>query len=302
MQELGETVPGFTETAEAIHEVLARTAVDPAQVRMITPRIRYTETVTRVEIRVLGQTEEEAIWLAGVMPGLFQNFLIEEELALRLGEYETDLTNSKVVENDLVDARRHLALLPYGGNSTYGDLQASRFEIEAIITALEEQAAIVAGELASITAEGLTGTYEYERTLSQLRRLTQKLAEARIELDRVNAELQGGNANAEHAVAYARVRMLSEQLDAISERLASPPTVEGVEAHLQDLFLAYDPSLPIMVTEKMRGRNALMIGAVLGVGVAWLGLNRKGLLERLRPSQATASFELPEEEEREDEA
>ena len=57
----------------------------------------------------------------------------------------------------------------------------------------------------------------------------------------------------------------------------------------------------IVPVDKIRGRNALMMGAVVGVGGAWLGLNWRRLLRRMRSSAHDATRLGDDDEEREDE-
>jgi len=102
--------------------------------------------------------------------------------------------------------------------------------------------------------------------------------------------LDGLYLNMDYVVADAEVGALEGLLDYISRELASY-NINGLEdPEIIDRLVIGDPSESELVPlDRVRGRNALMMGAVLGVVVAWLALNRKDLISRLRPVPATTA-------------
>jgi hypothetical protein len=302
IRDLAEEVPGFAESAGATHDALVARGADPLSVRMISARVRYGDPITRVEVNALGRTEEAALFLAGAIPQLFEEFLIAEEKALRQAEYEEDLLRIESLKSDLVEARHELAVLTSNGDSEYADLDSSRILAEAMAAALEMQMDSLSSALAALIAGGFTLEEEYANTMSQIERVSAELAKARNELVSLEFQMQGASSDTDYAIAYAKVNALVRELDELSIRVASPPSTYDVEEVVRGLFVTYDPT-PAMVlpVDKIRGRNALMMGAVLGVGGAWLGLNWRALLRRLRSSSMGAASVNVDDEDKEDE-
>lgn len=140
----------------------------------------------------------------------------------------------------------------------------------------------------------------YQDTLEKFDSVSAALVEARRELaaltppqaDHVELDLS-------YVIAEAKVEALERELGSLAKELASLSNGGSMEPEELSYLIIGDPSTPEVVPpDKIRGRNALMMGAVFGVAFAWAGLNFKGLVRRLRPSPYTAS-RLEEEDEEE---
>ncbi len=149
---------------------------------------------------------------------------------------------------------------------------------------------------------------EYQYVKARFGSVSADLVEARNELaDLATQTGVDGLVDAdllELDVAYvmtdARVRALQRELDTLSAQLVSLSTADPVEPEVLGRLIIGDPSAPTLVPpDKIRGRNALIMGAVFGVGFAWVGLNFKGLSRYARPSPATTP-RLKEKEEDEE--
>ena len=154
--------------------------------------------------------------------------------------------------------------------------------------------------------EYATSLEEYQIIQRMFDTTTSALMEARAELEHLVDDatvyvegtdgvaevfyLDGLYLNMDYVVADAEVGALEGLLDYISRELASY-NINGLEdPEIIDRLVIGDPSESELVPlDRVRGRNALMMGAVLGVVVAWLALNRKDLISRLRPVPATTA-------------
>lgn len=156
------------------------------------------------------------------------------------------------------------------------------------------------------TQEYATYLEEYQVVQRMFDSTTSALMEARAELEQLVDEatvytegtdgvaevlyLGGLYLNMDYVVADAEVGALEGLLDYISGELASFDINGLEEPEIINRLVIGDPSESELVPpDRVRGRNALMMGAVLGVVVAWLALNRKDLISRLRPVPATTA-------------
>ena len=301
--ELSDLIPGIADSAAALHAPVEEGERDPTLIKRLDVKLEYGDLVTRVQVRAFGRTELEAALLAGAIPELFEDYLIAEEKDLRLAEYNYSLSKIDEVRGELAKARDELAALLPNADTEYKDLDAARFVAEAIVAALETQIVSLAQGLATFVAAGSVQEVEYQDILSQLERVRVELAEARGELDGIELKLEGGSLDVEYEAAQAKVAAFMRQLQDLSLTISSPPTDESVEEFVRNRFVAFDPAPSGVVSQdRVRGRNAVMMGAVLGIGGAWLGLNRKGVLGYIRETLRSKGSEGGEYgEDREDE-
>jgi hypothetical protein len=85
---------------------------------------------------------------------------------------------------------------------------------------------------------------------------------------------------------------LNKQLATLTGQLSSLVGDSFNPASVTNYLVAGNPSMPLPVLpERMRARNALMMGAIVGVGGAWAILNRKWLAKTMSNSSAKADEE-----------
>ncbi len=309
---LSEDKPDFAESAETIHNALAWGMEDPeaiAGVKVIDIKVTYEDIMTRVAVRAYGQSPEEADWIAASVPVLLREYLVAEEIEVQLAQYQEALVRIDSLKEELSIAREELSSLSPLGNTTYLELEASLIMARALRDSLRDELYALADGLAGLTAAGATGADEYNRILNQIELVSADLARVQQQADTLELQLEGGAyggaTNLDYVVAYNKVSELSSELDNLSRSVAVVPTTTEVEKVVESRFLAFEPTPALEVpVEKIRGRNAVAIGAVLGVGFAWLGLNRRQLMARLKSSSLLEYRDeaiTTEEEEKEDE-
>jgi hypothetical protein len=153
----------------------------------------------------------------------------------------------------------------------------------------------------------------YQKTVEAFESISAALVEARIERADLAAqagvdllvadpiELEQLQMNLAYVVVDAQVRALEGQLNALSQDLLSLSNGDSPEPEVLSRLVVGEPSDPTSVArDRMRGRNVLMIGALFGVALAWIGVNYKGLKGRISPAPA-AIVRLREWEEEEEE-
>jgi len=107
------------------------------------------------------------------------------------------------------------------------------------------------------------------------------LSEARKELAILESQSGNGNSaeNLEYQFTQAKIRNLNDKLADLTMKLSFLIGGNVNPAEITDHLIAGNPSMPTPVLpERMRARNALMMGAVVGICGAWVILNFRWLV------------------------
>jgi hypothetical protein len=245
---------------------------------MLRIRDDWGADVPAIEVRVTSADAGEALLLASSIEDVSLDYLIAQEVLRRSLDYQQSVAQIEKVQAALLEAERERAAL-VAGQTTYDiTLEPEYMRIQAEITALQLQLGTLAGEAARLVVEGDTGL-NYTAVLDQMTEVSTALSEARKKL----ASLQARAAvdYFDQRIAYstvdAKVRRLQGQLDRLTETLALS------EIGIVDTSIAFrnltGPSIPAEVPpDRIRGRNAVMMGGVFGAGLAWALLNRKWII------------------------
>jgi hypothetical protein len=285
---------------QKVHEERPESPHSPVELgQLLRIRYDYKSDNPAIEIRATSPDDEEVFLLTSIIAEAFEEYLIEEGRNLALEDYQSKLNEMESVRAALVDAEKELAALSLVEAAYDLSLDEAYVALDAKVVALEAELEIRARELATLIAEGDTGQ-DYIDALTAIERASTALSEARKERSdlQARATMEDFENRLVYVNANAKVQRLSRQLDDLAKSLASS-SVENTEAPGDFIFRALgQPSLPIYVPpERVKGRNALMMGSLFGVGAAWIALNRRWLGQVLSGSSATA----PDEEDEEDE-
>jgi hypothetical protein len=245
--------------------------------------LRYQDTTADIRVRVTSQTPEEALFLASVTGQLFQEYLITEDLNIEKEAYQSQLNDIETTKTDLLEAQRKLWQIVGQGQGYDLATDPQYIALNARVEALQRELIAAADRMAVLITQG-DSSDNYTKARDAVERASEALGEARQEVTRLKA--QAAVSYFEQMAAYteasATVERLSKQLNDLIAGLALPsPNVP--ELTQSSYFLSVgEPSIPVpILPEKIRGRNALMIGALLGLGVAWVGLNRRWLVKQV---------------------
>jgi LPS O-antigen subunit length determinant protein (WzzB/FepE family) len=123
------------------------------------------------------------------------------------------------------------------------------------------------------------------------------IAEAKKELS--DLENQSGSSslaqNLDYQLAQDKVTNLNARLENLTEQLGSLIGVSA-ETTVSDYLVAGNPSTPVPVLpERGRARNTLIMGAVLGIVVAWVVLNFRWIIKGM-PSAKTSTLDDGDED------
>lgn len=265
-QELTEEVPEYAYTAEELRDRL---------------RIRYDwdypADMPAMEITVTGEGSEETRYLSSFVPHVFLGFLMEQEAQVAAESKQQLLREIDTVTVAVVEAETELAGIRV--QATGEDLanDAEYLALEAQLSALEIELGQRVAEMANIIAEG-TGGKEYTAALGAIDRTSKALSEARSRLNEMEAGASVGHLeeDLDYLAARTKVDSLNRRLSTLTSQLTGS-LVEGQPSGIAlDYLAVLQPSPPTPVPpERIRGRNAVMMGAILGLGLAWAVLNRR---------------------------
>jgi hypothetical protein len=273
-QELDELAPQYSHTAEELDGMML---------------IRYdwnSDTPGTIEIMVTGSSAQEAYYLAGLIPHAFRSYLAAEESKIQQQEYEDTLAAIETIKVGLFDAENELANVVLSGTVYDTDSDPDYIALQATITALETELENQAAELASFMAGNDTGE-DYYTSAAEVERLSNALAEYRDELATLAAEgsVAHFTENREYVTAQAKVDTLNRELTDLTLRLTQYSSEGTVEPSEIDYLVIGMPSDPVLIPpDRIRGRNAAMIGGICGIGIAWVAVNRKWIMKQLSSS------------------
>jgi len=264
----------------------------PEELALMTKvKVTYGDVMTVVQIKVSGDNKDEASYLADATPYYLQKQLIVEEMETASTQYQNTLLNIQDKQAELAKANAELDGLtvdgvtpPTDGVADDSSSEADLAVAKATVQALNSQLAALTSQLATLIAGNSTGE-EYQYTKSQIEMVSIALTEARANQARIEAKKQTSSISTEYTIASSKASGLAKEIDTLARSLSSLPTEATVQNEVQGLFYAHDPTDPAVVpTDKIRGRNAFMMGAVVGLCVAWLGLNFRGLVRQVGSS------------------
>jgi len=280
-QKVAEQAPQYTHSPEELAQ-------------MMRIRYDYKSDNPALEITAIGASAQEALFFTNFTSEVIDEYLLLEEHNLRSEEYQNKLEQKESIRVTLLQAQKELASLKLQ-NGYDLQLNSDYVTLNAKIQALEAELATRARDVATFIADGYTGR-DYLDALKAMGRTSSAVSKAKSEMSTLEA--QATLDHLEESLAYSKaqtkVENLNKQLDDLDARLTFLAMEDVSGSAMISFHNIEEPSEPIPVpVERVRGRNALMMGAVFGMGGAWILLNRKWLANGM-PSSTEA---LPEEDE-----
>jgi hypothetical protein len=205
------------------------------------------------------------------------------EMATLIGNGESDTAVNTVQEKierigaAIVETKKELAALEsqWSGESLEENLDYQLAQAE--VDNLDLEINVLRERLVNLVNESTLEEYEQDVQTSFLR-TSAALAEAREELAALENQWSGESLveNLNYQIAQTRVDNLNRELGVLNDRLSTLLVSNSDASQEIDYLAVGNPSMPIPVFP-MRLRTALMMGAVVGVGGAWVLLNFKWL-------------------------
>jgi hypothetical protein len=264
--------------------------------QMTQVRYNYKSDYPSLEITVVGNSDQEAVFLASSVPNAFLEFLIEEEEIVRQEEYKATLIRIETTTASLLEAQKTLGDMELqavaedlNSNADYLTLSAT---VDALRIQLSGQAAVLAG-FTALTSQ------EYSDNLSAFQRTAEALAKAQKDLYTLEAitKIERLTENLDYQITKGQVDNLSRELASLIEDTVSLSDTSVARSEVVDYLAIGNPTQSVAIPpERIRLRSALMIGAIIGLAVAWLAVNFRWLKKVLSSSgQSSPSTEDEED-------
>ena len=195
--------------------------------------------------------------------------------------YSNALSLIDKTSKSLADARQQIAILE-SQISDPADLALNqKYQLaQAKVDNLRSQLSTITNKLASLSLQNASGANQPSLQES-FDRTSVALADARTQLAVLESNYSSNayvSANLEYQLAVAKVDNLNKQLSSLTAAMTSLVANDIDTAGITGSLIAGNPSVPVPVLpEKIRMRNALMIGALVGILLAWVAVNFKWL-------------------------
>jgi hypothetical protein len=238
-------------------------------------------------VRARSQTPAEALLLASVTQQSFQEYLTTEQLNIEKEAYQSRLNEIESTKTALLEAQNWLSQIAVQHGSFELTTDPQYIALSARIAALQRELEKAADEMAALIAQGDSGA-DYIEAVQAVERASEALGRTRqdIAILEAQAALRYFEDRLAYTEANTTVERLSQQLNDLIAGLGSPPSSNPELTETSYFSISGEPSNPeIMPLERIRGRSALMMGALLGLGVAWVVLNRRWLVKQVSSSR-----------------
>ncbi len=227
--------------------------------------ITLTAKVKALETELAAQMEELAGYIATANTG---------------NSYKNTLKAISRINSTLIYTRKELATLENTSSDSDlvldSDYLIARAEVDNLnmeLTALIERLTMLARE-----SVGVGEVISSSDPQAAFDRVSVALAEARKELATLDntSVTDSVAADLDYQLAQAKIQSLNKELTALNTKLISSLVSSNSGVEIADYFAVQKPDAPTPVVP-MRFRNVILLGAVVGIGGAWVGLNFKWL-------------------------
>jgi hypothetical protein len=257
--------------------------------QMVSIKYDWNSSYPAVEIRAISPYDDEAFFLASYTSQFFEEYLVADEKNRKEEEYAAKVAEMNSVHVAFVEANNELTQLRLESinyelefDPEYVTLSKRVSSLEALLNSLADELSVLYAQRSDIYDEDGEKRQEWE-ILADMDRVSVALSSVKSELAVIEA--QNSFENIEKSVVYYaaenRVKRLRNQYSSLVQEvtlLASNMNQPEEKAY----FVREEPTLPVaLAPARIRGRNAVMMGAVLGIGGAWVLLNRRWLTSGL---------------------
>jgi hypothetical protein len=196
--------------------------------------------------------------------------------------YEYAKNQLDTASQALADDRKQLAVLESNANENQIqlslDIRIAQTELDTQNTRLE----VLLEDLQSLVYESdaADNLEKYDKTSTALGKARQELAALEIKL--ASSQL---SQNLDYQIAQSRIDTLNNELSVLNDSLSSTFVSTGGALAAIDSLAIGNPSVPeVLFPDRVKARNALAIGAILGMIIAWAILNYRWLRKVLTSS------------------
>ncbi len=189
--------------------------------------------------------------------------------------YEDAKTKLDTASKALSEDKKQLAILVSQTSDEQLQVSLDIQLAQADLDSLNAKLTVLMQKLSDLASEDVaTNTQEnFEKTSAALAKARQQLAALQVNL--VGSQL---SQDLDYQNAQARVVTLNNELATLNNSLSATYVNTGGTVELIESLAVGTPSVPeVVYPQRVMARNALAIGAILGIVIAWGVLNRRWL-------------------------
>jgi hypothetical protein len=237
--------------------------------------------VYKFQVTVTAPSVEEVTFLITRIPEVFKSYLIAEENNKQQQEYQNTLQAIEATKTALLEAQQKLSNLTPEGIANSIENDPTYIVLDAKIRALEVQLDRLTPGLADIVvSSNSTDTAYTDIIMAAVNRTSAALADAKKELAIMETQWANGYStlNLEYQLTQDQVNNLNNQLTSLNEKQDSLLVNSTDTSELTGYIIIGNPDIPTSPVVPLKLEAALVVGALIGVVVAWLALNFRWLV------------------------
>jgi hypothetical protein len=271
--------------------------------RMVKASYRYGEH--HIRVLVTSYDPEESAAVADLIAGVFIPYMDERVDVMFDDRYQSIVKKMDLISADLVQAEKELVALapPSDGTAEDPTLDPDYLVLQAQEAVLSDRLRELVSTLVLLDDDDAVDRHKYFNITHEMDEVSQELAETRVKMDAF--DLQSDDEGLKMTPAYLTITAKQYALDRQRKTLINSlialtsQYLEEVDL-LGSLKIGSASAAASLPPDRIRGRYAVILGSLVGLGGAWLVLNFRALVHQIRLSPLISSAELGEEEEEEE--
>jgi hypothetical protein len=204
-------------------------------------------------------------------------------------DYQNTLKKVETTSVALAEAKKEMTVLNAHASDNMTSMNLDYQLAQIKVNNLEKQMTRLTDKLNLLSSEETSGDSQLG-IQATFDRTSLALAEARKELAVLTSQASENitSLNLDYQLAQAKVNSFQNQLTNLNNSLSSSLVDKSGSVEVTDYLSVGKPGLSLPVfPASMRGKNALLLGAIVGIFGAWLILNFRWLVKKVTSTPAT---------------
>jgi hypothetical protein len=213
--------------------------------------------------------------------------------------YSDTVKKIETASKALAEAKNELAILQSQVDDDTSEVNIDYYILQSEIGTLNTQLSVLQVRLIELSRERIQDKNQYN-VLAALERTSEALAEAKKELRiyETSTEVDFLEQKLAYDNAQSRVEELRSLIDQLTRSMARLSVTDTQSSGTIIVKNLAEPSVPTFITpERVRGRNAIMMGSIIGLCGAWVILNFRWIAKGMPSSSKVDKPEEYEDEE-----
>lgn len=265
-------------------------------------KVSYRYDTHLVRVLVTSHDPRESGVIADLIAGIFPSFMTEQADTMFSEQYQNTLAKIDKISVDLAETRKQMAAFAPESNITDGNVALNPSYI-----VLDAKAATLTGRLRELSLAQMlldSDSSEYYDITRKINDVSLELVDIRKQMDALSpgTDTQAFKMAPAYMTLTAKESALGRQREDLIRSLSSLTGAYLEELDLVGSLAPGSPAAPVpLPPDRMQGRYAAVMGALVGLFGAWVVLNFKALVAQVRSSSLVSATEQLSEEKDEEE-